>query len=106
MIHPVDRRRLQLATTGISCHDSALSPELDGRVGIHRAGGSAGLQAKGKDVVELEIGDSPFPSDAAREAGGDPAIEDNETGYCPSLGLPEFPRGGGSGSSRPSLATR
>ncbi|WZO96298.1 aminotransferase class I/II-fold pyridoxal phosphate-dependent enzyme [Isosphaeraceae bacterium EP7] len=48
------------------------------------------LKAKGKDVVELEIGDSPFPSPPHAKAAGIRAIEQNETGYGPSLGLPEF----------------
>jgi aspartate aminotransferase len=48
------------------------------------------LKAKGKDVVELEIGDSPFPSTPAAKAAGIAAIEANRTGYGPSLGLPEY----------------
>ena len=48
------------------------------------------LKAKGKDVVELEIGDSPFPTTAHAKAAGIAAIEANQTGYGPSLGLPEF----------------
>ena len=48
------------------------------------------LKAKGKDVVELEIGDSPFPSPTEAKAAGIAAIEANQTGYGPSLGLPEF----------------
>jgi aspartate aminotransferase len=48
------------------------------------------LKVKGKDVVELEIGDSPFPSTPHAKRAGIRAIEENETGYCPSLGLPEF----------------
>ena len=48
------------------------------------------LKAQGKDVVELEIGDSPFPSTPHAKAAGIRAIEENQTGYCPSLGLPEF----------------
>lgn len=48
------------------------------------------LKAKGKDVVELEIGDSPFPSTPHAKAAGLAAIERNLTGYGPSLGLPEF----------------
>jgi aspartate aminotransferase len=48
------------------------------------------LRAKGKDVVELEIGDSPFPTTPNAKQAGIKAIEDNETGYCPSLGLPSF----------------
>jgi aspartate aminotransferase len=49
-----------------------------------------GLKAEGKDVVELEIGDSPFPSSPHAKAAGIRAIEENKTGYCSSLGLPEF----------------
>jgi aspartate aminotransferase len=48
------------------------------------------LKAQGKDVVELEIGDSPFPSTPHAKAMGIRAIEENKTGYCSSLGLPEF----------------
>jgi aspartate aminotransferase len=48
------------------------------------------LRARGKDVVELEIGDSPFPTTPRAKQAGIKAIEDNETGYCPSLGLPSF----------------
>jgi aspartate aminotransferase len=48
------------------------------------------LKAKGKDVVELEIGDSPFDSTASAREGGIAAIEANQTHYCPSPGIPEF----------------
>lgn len=48
------------------------------------------LKAAGKDVVELEIGDSPFDSTAAARAGGIDAIEANQSHYCPSPGIPEF----------------
>jgi len=48
------------------------------------------LQAGGKDVVELEIGDSPFDSTAAARAGGIKAIEDNQSHYCPSPGIAPF----------------
>jgi aspartate aminotransferase len=48
------------------------------------------LKAAGKDVVELEIGDSPFDSTAAARAGGMRAIEENQSHYCPSPGIPEF----------------
>ncbi|HXS79717.1 MAG TPA: aminotransferase class I/II-fold pyridoxal phosphate-dependent enzyme, partial [Gammaproteobacteria bacterium] len=48
------------------------------------------LKAAGKDVVELEIGDSPFDSTAAARAGGVDAIKNNQSHYCPSPGLPEF----------------
>ena len=48
------------------------------------------LKAAGKDVVELEIGDSPFNSTASAKAAGIAAIEGNQSHYCPSPGLPEF----------------
>lgn len=48
------------------------------------------LQASGKDVVELEIGDSPFSTTAEAVRAGLAAISDQQTHYCPSLGLPDF----------------
>ena len=48
------------------------------------------LKAKGKDVVELEIGDSPFDSTRSARLGGIGAIEANQTHYCPSPGIAEF----------------
>ena len=48
------------------------------------------LKATGKDVVELEIGDSPFDSPASARQTGLRAIEDNVSHYCPSPGIPEF----------------
>jgi aspartate aminotransferase len=48
------------------------------------------LKAAGKDVVELEIGDSPFDSTAAARTGGMEAIKNNQSHYCPSPGIPEF----------------
>jgi aspartate aminotransferase len=48
------------------------------------------LKAKGKDVVELEIGDSPFDSTQNARSSGKEAIEANHTHYCPSPGIPEF----------------
>ena len=48
------------------------------------------LKAKGKDVIELQIGDSPFPSSSSAIQAGKKAIDDGATHYCPSLGLPSF----------------
>jgi aspartate aminotransferase len=48
------------------------------------------LKAAGKDVVELEIGDSPFNSPASAQATGLQAIKENVSHYCPSPGIPEF----------------
>jgi aspartate aminotransferase len=48
------------------------------------------LKAQGKDVIELQIGDSPFPSTQHGHAAGIQAIHDQQTHYCASLGLPSF----------------
>lgn len=48
------------------------------------------LKAGGKDVIELQIGDSPFPTTASARRAGKDAIDAGRTQYCPSLGLPEF----------------
>jgi aspartate aminotransferase len=48
------------------------------------------LKAAGKDVVELEIGDSPFDSTASAKSTGIDAIQNNHSHYCPSPGIPEF----------------
>jgi aspartate aminotransferase len=48
------------------------------------------LRARGKDVVELEIGDSPFASSPSAVRAGIAAIEFGMTHYCPSMGLPEL----------------
>lgn len=51
------------------------------------------LKSAGKDVVELEIGDSPFESTASAKSAGVTAIHDNQSHYCPSPGLPAFREG-------------
>jgi aspartate aminotransferase len=48
------------------------------------------LKAAGKDVIELEIGDSPFPSSPSAVEAGIKAIRDDRCHYGPSIGLPEF----------------
>jgi aspartate aminotransferase len=48
------------------------------------------LQATGKDVIALQIGDSPFPSSASAIKAAHSAIDAGLTRYCPSPGLPEF----------------
>jgi aspartate aminotransferase len=48
------------------------------------------LKSAGKDVVELEIGDSPFDSTASAKSAGIEAIQKNQSHYCPSPGIPEF----------------
>ena len=48
------------------------------------------LKSQGKTVVELEIGDSPFPSTEHAAAAGIQAIRDDQCHYGPSIGIPEF----------------
>jgi aspartate aminotransferase len=50
------------------------------------------LAAGGKEIIELEIGDSPFPSTMSAKQAGVQAIQSDQSHYCPSLGLPEFRR--------------
>ena len=48
------------------------------------------LVSGGKEIVELEIGDSPFPTTSSAKEAGIAAIVDGRSHYCPSGGLPEF----------------
>jgi aspartate aminotransferase len=48
------------------------------------------LKAQGKDVIELQIGDSPFMTTAAAFEAGINAITSGQTHYCPSMGLMSF----------------
>src|SRR3954451_12171801 len=48
------------------------------------------LKARGKDVVELQIGDSPFASTKSAIAAGVAALQGGHTHYCPSPGLLSF----------------
>ena len=48
------------------------------------------LKAGGKDVVQLQIGDSPFASTAEAKRAGIRAIQTDQTHYCPSVGLSAF----------------
>ena len=48
------------------------------------------LKANGKDVIELQIGDSPFNSSTHALEAGTRAIKDGQTHYCPSMGLMSF----------------
>lgn len=48
------------------------------------------LKAQGKDVIELQIGDSPFASSSHALEAGVKAINDGQTHYCPSMGLMSF----------------
>jgi aspartate aminotransferase len=48
------------------------------------------LMAEGKDVIELEIGDSPFPTPKVAVETAIAALHAGQTRYSPSLGVPEL----------------
>lgn len=48
------------------------------------------LSNSGKDVIELEIGDSPFSTTKSAREAGIQAIRDGHSRYGPSIGLPAF----------------
>ena len=48
------------------------------------------LAATGKDIIELEIGDSPFPTSPAAAQAGLQAIRADQCHYGPAVGLSEF----------------
>jgi aspartate aminotransferase len=48
------------------------------------------LQAAGKDIIALQIGDSPFPTTHHAKQAGIQAIRDDQSHYCPSKGLLSF----------------
>jgi aspartate aminotransferase len=48
------------------------------------------LKSQGKDVIELQIGDSPFASTQNASAAGIKAIQEGLTHYCQSPGLLSF----------------
>ena len=50
------------------------------------------LEAKGRDVVHLEIGQPDFPTPANIRRAGTAAIEDGQTRYCDAQGLAVFRR--------------
>ncbi len=70
----------------LSCFALGLAPEIAFEV-LARA---RRLKARGKDVIELQIGDSPFPTTRHAAEAGIRAIRDGATHYCPSPGLPAF----------------
>jgi aspartate aminotransferase len=48
------------------------------------------LKAEGRDIIELEIGDSPFPSSSSARRAGIEAIQQDLCHYGPSVGLPQL----------------
>jgi aspartate aminotransferase len=83
--HPFDRGTLTVSAT-LSQFARSLSVETAFTV----LAVAKSLKAAGKDVVELEIGDSPFDSTASAKSTGIEAINGNQSHYCPSPGIPQF----------------
>ncbi len=69
---------------------SAFAQTLTGETAFDVLAVAKRLKAGGKDVIELQIGDSPFPSTGRAIAAGIKAIGDQNTHYCPSSGLASF----------------
>ncbi|HYV36854.1 MAG TPA: aminotransferase class I/II-fold pyridoxal phosphate-dependent enzyme [Gemmataceae bacterium] len=69
---------------------SAFARNLTGETAFDVLAVAKRLKAQGKDVIELQIGDSPFPSTRHANEAGIQAIRDQHTHYCPSMGLPSF----------------
>jgi aspartate aminotransferase len=69
---------------------SAFARGLKGETAFDVLAVARRLEAAGKDVIELQIGDSPFPTPAHARAAGVRAIEEGQTHYCASPGLPSF----------------
>jgi len=49
-----------------------------------------GLEAQGKDIIHLEIGQPDFSTPINVCEAAFKAMKEGHTGYCPSAGLPEF----------------
>ena len=69
---------------------STFASTVEGETAFTVLAAAKRLIAAGKDVIELEIGDSPFPTSPAALGAGVRAIDAGQTHYGPSLGLPEF----------------
>jgi len=68
--------------------------EFAGSVGIESAFSvlavARRLKAAGKRVIELEIGDSPFPATPSAKHAAVVAIQADQSHYAPSIGIPEL----------------
>lgn len=69
---------------------STFASTVEGETAFTVLAAAKRLMAAGKDVIELEIGDSPFPTSPSALDAGVRAIDAGRTHYGPSLGLPEF----------------
>jgi aspartate aminotransferase len=77
-------------TPGSAVYLSAFARGLSAETAFDVLAVAKSLKARGKDVVELQIGDSPFSTPSHAAEAGIRAIQSQATHYCSSLGLPEF----------------
>lgn len=74
--------------------ESAIFAERMSRLGTESAfevlAKAKALEAQGRDIVHLEIGQPDFPTPANICEAAFKAMKDGHTGYCPSAGIPEF----------------
>ena len=54
---------------------------------LHRA---RALEAEGRDIVHLEIGQPDFPTPAHITDAAFRAVQEGATGYAPTVGIPEL----------------
>src|SRR5437870_12541426 len=69
---------------------SAFARNLCGKTAFDVLAVAKRLKHQGKDVIELQIGDSPFNSTHRALDAGVQAIKSNQTHYCATLGVPSF----------------
>jgi aspartate aminotransferase len=77
-------------TSSAPVHLSAFARSLQPETAFDVLAVARRLKSQGKEVIELEIGDSPFPSTHGALTAGPKAIQDHHTHYCASLGLASF----------------
>ena len=74
--------------------ESAIFAERMSRLGTESAfevlAKAKALEAQGRDIVHLEIGQPDFPTPANICEAAFKAMKDGHTGYCPSAGVHEF----------------
>ena len=81
---------LKRTRSNMSATYSTFASTVQGETAFTVLAAARRLLAAGKDVIELEIGDSPFPTSPAALDAGLRAIRGGHTHYGPSLGLPDF----------------
>ena len=81
---------LKETRSNMSATYSTFASTVQGETAFTVLAAARRLLAAGKDVIELEIGDSPFPTSPAALDAGLRAIRGGHTHYGPSLGLPDF----------------